>query len=362
MNRMQAKLAVARLPYMCKPLLIGSLIVALAAVLSSEPCAGLPVEAGSFGNLLEVHLDNPDSQLPLMARVIPRDVPFFIDEFQPESQLTDPGIIPPLAGGIATFRFDVDPAASPGSSGVLTLVLFRSEEDSLEILIPLDVVAPVLLDHAVDVVFRVNFGASIPPPAGAVVEAVLDGGVDTVPLADSGAPPDSAASDLVYSGSRVFGVGAGLRHRWIVTVDGIPECDTTLATDHRVFVVDPAYDATSHPHFLPVVNAAACGTVGVVSRATSVSRTILHLSPNPFVFSTSLAFRLALAGTVEVVVHDIAGRSLRRMSLGRLDSGLHVTTWEGTTAAGERLEPGIYFVRLLLDGEPEAIRRCVLLR
>src|SRR5262249_41614796 len=161
----------------------------------------------------------------------------------------------------------------------------RTPDDSVLVSLPLSVVAPAALSHDVRVVFRADFNASY-LPAGAAVAALLDGST-SFPLADNGIAPDAVAGDRGYTGQRVFASGSEPRHRYLFTMNGAPECDTTTAGDRRVFSVDPAYDNAANPQLLPVGLFAQCSTTGVEPPLVRPLTTILFQNaPNPFRFLT----------------------------------------------------------------------------
>ncbi|MGQ0722114.1 MAG: FlgD immunoglobulin-like domain containing protein [Candidatus Eiseniibacteriota bacterium] len=79
----------------------------------------------------------------------------------------------------------------------------------------------------------------------------------------------------------------------------------------------------------------------------------LRAAPNPFAGSTEIALARAEAGEARVVVHDVAGRVVRRLHDGVLSAGEHRLTWTGTDDAGAPLPSGVYFVRLEAGGRCE---------
>jgi hypothetical protein len=81
--------------------------------------------------------------------------------------------------------------------------------------------------------------------------------------------------------------------------------------------------------------------------------------PNPFNPSTTIAFRLAEAGTVDLRVFDVAGRLVRTLVSGRLDDGDHLVPWQGRDDAGRPVASGVYFYRLE-TGDFSESRRMVL--
>ncbi len=83
--------------------------------------------------------------------------------------------------------------------------------------------------------------------------------------------------------------------------------------------------------------------------------------PNPFNPATVIGFELAEARLVEWSVHDAAGRSVYRRSMGLMSGGYHEVTWRGVDETGKALPSGIYFYRIIA-GEESQTQRMVLLR
>jgi len=123
----------------------------------------------------------------------------------------------------------------------------------------------------------------------------------------------------------------------------------------------------------------------VVNSSESPPATILYQNfPNPFpaydlgVMKTTIWFDLSSAAIVELTVHDLRGRLLRRLiptrescppqllpagAYGRPgspypidDNDCVMTSWDGRDQQGERLPRGVYVLRLLTNGKP-AYRR-----
>jgi len=91
-------------------------------------------------------------------------------------------------------------------------------------------------------------------------------------------------------------------------------------------------------------------------------RTALHANvPNPFNPATVLSFDLARAGAARLVIHDVRGRQVRTLVDGTLDAGRHQRTWDGRADDGSGLASGVYFYRLVADGQ-EFTRRMTLVR
>lgn len=84
-------------------------------------------------------------------------------------------------------------------------------------------------------------------------------------------------------------------------------------------------------------------------------------APNPFSYSTSIAFSLPTTTVVEVSVYDLRGREVRRLVDESFDAGEHRISWDGRDGVGERVAAGTYFYRLRA-GEAVRTGRMVLVR
>ncbi len=73
--------------------------------------------------------------------------------------------------------------------------------------------------------------------------------------------------------------------------------------------------------------------------------------PNPFNPRTALSFALPVAGPVQLVVHDLAGRRLAVLVDEVRGAGQHQVVWDGTDDTGRRLASGTYLARLVAAGE-----------
>jgi hypothetical protein len=72
-------------------------------------------------------------------------------------------------------------------------------------------------------------------------------------------------------------------------------------------------------------------------------------SPNPARAVVTIAFALTRAEQVDLRVHDVSGRTVRRLAGGAYAAGAHRLAWDGTDDAGARVHPGVYFCRLVTD-------------
>jgi hypothetical protein len=89
------------------------------------------------------------------------------------------------------------------------------------------------------------------------------------------------------------------------------------------------------------------GDEGVQSWGTGMTYvTRLHgCLPNPFAKGTSVNYELAQYGSVELTVHDVSGRLVRRLEGGLRQRGFHAVRWDGSDGSGRVVPAGVYFVR-----------------
>jgi hypothetical protein len=83
-------------------------------------------------------------------------------------------------------------------------------------------------------------------------------------------------------------------------------------------------------------------------------------SPNPFEREITVRFELRAPQHVGVVVYDIAGREIARLSDGKMSPGMRHITWDGRGRMGE-VPSGVYFLRIATDHKA-ATRKLLLLR
>jgi hypothetical protein len=80
---------------------------------------------------------------------------------------------------------------------------------------------------------------------------------------------------------------------------------------------------------------------------------LLRIAPNPFIDRTTLHYTLERSGRMQLLVNSADGRDLRVLSEAQREAGEFQYEW--STA---NLAPGVYYITLLLDGEP-LVKRAV---
>lgn len=80
----------------------------------------------------------------------------------------------------------------------------------------------------------------------------------------------------------------------------------------------------------------------------------LRVGPNPFRASTAIRFELERSERVSLGIFDVGGRQVRRLVDDVRPAGEILVRWDGRSETGVRLPPGIYYVRLLAEGQATA--------
>ncbi|MDX2474280.1 MAG: FlgD immunoglobulin-like domain containing protein [Candidatus Krumholzibacteria bacterium] len=87
-------------------------------------------------------------------------------------------------------------------------------------------------------------------------------------------------------------------------------------------------------------------SVDVPPTAASRRITLESVSPNPFNPRTTLVYSLAAPTHVTVVVHDLAGRVVRKLMDEIEAAGPHRIVWDGVDDGGRAVASGAYLVRI----------------
>ena len=83
--------------------------------------------------------------------------------------------------------------------------------------------------------------------------------------------------------------------------------------------------------------------------------------PNPFSETTTVAFELETAGSVELSVFNSSGQRVALLNAGQWPAGTHGVTWDGRTDAGVPVSSGVYIARLV-SGQTVSSRQLLVVR
>lgn len=89
-------------------------------------------------------------------------------------------------------------------------------------------------------------------------------------------------------------------------------------------------------------------TLDVGDGAPALGPLRLRAHPNPAFSRVALEFAADVAGSPELVVTDLLGRTVRRFTYPRMDRGEYRIEWDARDDSGAGLPAGVYLVRLRL--------------
>lgn len=84
--------------------------------------------------------------------------------------------------------------------------------------------------------------------------------------------------------------------------------------------------------------------------AAPLVTSLFQNQPNPFRINTAIHFALAQAGQVSIQVFDANGRLVHTLAEREFEPGVHDVEWNGRSADGQVMAPGVYFYRLTAPG------------
>ncbi len=104
------------------------------------------------------------------------------------------------------------------------------------------------------------------------------------------------------------------------------------------------------------------GTTQASKPASQLENSLEQNAPNPFNPSTTIAFTLAQAGPVDLVIYNVLGQEVRRLVSGELMvAGAHRVVWDGRDALGQAVSSGIYLYEMQV-GEFRRMQRMLMLK
>jgi hypothetical protein len=130
-------------------------------------------------------------------------------------------------------------------------------------------------------------------------------------------------------------------------LNGMPKSD--LLAEERIGSVSDGPEANPRVRSLPTATSAGSLHLGLIA-------------PNPARGGAWIELRLPDASAIHLSIHDPAGRRVRSLLDSRGDRGLRRVRWDGRDDAGLPAPPGMYFVRLDVQGQSAATARFVLVR
>jgi len=78
---------------------------------------------------------------------------------------------------------------------------------------------------------------------------------------------------------------------------------------------------------------------------------VLNVYPNPFNAVVSIVLSLPNEKIVHLAIYDLKGKVVECLSDGKLPTGNHVFTWDGSAVLDEESTSGVFFVKAIIDEE-----------
>lgn len=90
---------------------------------------------------------------------------------------------------------------------------------------------------------------------------------------------------------------------------------------------------------------------------------ILHQNyPNPFNPTTTIDFSIQNDSEVKLTIYNIKGQKIKTLVSNEFTKGSHSTIWNGNDNSETAVSSGIYFYKLVVNNNTEAMRKCMLLK
>ncbi len=150
------------------------------------------------------------------------------------------------------------------------------------------------------------------------------------------------------TGSTISGAGAH-----VLVISNVSPADAVL---YHVVLSNACGSVTSWDALLTVD-----GVTAVEASGSPGAAVFEALGPNPTTGVAGLGFALPRDAEVRVRIHDVAGRRVRLIEVGRLPAGRHQATWDARGHDGQRVRAGLYFVTLEVDGRRLGVKRVTVL-
>ena len=112
-------------------------------------------------------------------------------------------------------------------------------------------------------------------------------------------------------------------------------------------------DQTGYYQISIVTTSVNSGTVSLPTKFT-----VGQNYPNPFSSSTVIPIETIKEAEIHVSIYDILGRLIRKFDIDAQPIGQHSIVWDGKNGAGVKVANGIYFYRVVANGEMQ-IRKMI---
>ncbi len=143
---------------------------------------------------------------------------------------------------------------------------------------------------------------------------------------------------------------------WDPMIAGMP--DAVMVMDLSISDSNRKIRAVTHGNG---IYEASLLTAGQLSQGLPTTYHILPNYPNPFNDGTAIRYRLDRQTAGSLIVYNLLGETVKILTSGTLEPGLHESIWNGVNEKGVRVASGIYIVVLRVEGGVNS-RKIVLLK
>jgi len=84
--------------------------------------------------------------------------------------------------------------------------------------------------------------------------------------------------------------------------------------------------------------------------------------PNPFNPTTTIKFSIQNNSKVNLTIFNIKGQKVKTLAQNVFSKGIHSIIWNGDDGNGKSVSSGIYYYKLSVNGETEAVKKCLLVK
>ena len=145
---------------------------------------------------------------------------------------------------------------------------------------------------------------------------------------------------------------------WYSLSDGIPNVpiyDITINNNTRTLAIG-THGCSAYKTNLDDITI-------VTDNNTVASRAQLFENyPNPFNPETTLSYSVSYPCYVELQIYNIKGQKVRNLDNGYKEKGEYSVKWDGKDSNTNQVSSGNYFYKLLINGKPLAVKKCVLMK
>jgi FlgD Ig-like domain len=102
--------------------------------------------------------------------------------------------------------------------------------------------------------------------------------------------------------------------------------------------------------------------VNVIDSQIPIDECIISNFPNPFNPETTIKFSIQNDSKVELLIYNIKGQKIKTLIQSEFTQGSHSVTWKGVDESRKPVSSGIYYYKLKVNGNTEAVKKCLLLK